>query len=755
MTPSDTIHHLLQGLNEPQQKAVCHTRGPLLILAGAGSGKTTVITRRIAWLIEVEGVEPSSILAMTFTNKAAEEMFHRVQRLVSVKSSQLWVSTFHSFCTRILRIEGDQTPLGRQFVIFDPSDQKTLMKNVLAELHLSEKQYHPKRLLQEISSFKNQCLLPSELPHSSSDHWDAVVNKVYALYQQGLQQHKACDFDDLLLHTERLLRNPELRKKYQDRFRYIMVDEYQDTNRAQYKLIKHLVGSEENLAVVGDEDQSIYGWRGADINNILDFQKDYPATTQIKLEQNYRSTQSILDAASLVIKNNEQRVGKDLWTNRGAGEKITFQLSRDGRGEGNWIADHIHAELGRDSGTRVAVLYRANWQSRQIEEALRYRNIPYLLIGGVKFYERQEIKDLLSYLRIIHNPFDLVSFRRAVNAPSRGVGPTTLKKIEEAISPGGYPLQAVARLLETGGLKGKVGKSLARFVEIIRQGEREKEIRGLGSFVQWVLQESGLGESLMREGTLESESRLRNLEEFINAASEEESLGSGLPEFLDRITLVSDADAVDGASRVSLMTIHCAKGLEFTSVFIAGMEEDVFPNRNAKDSEDGLEEERRLFYVAITRAQKKLYLLGARHRRVMGMEMLGMPSRFLQELPPDVLEAPIRWGTEMYQSGESDWSNRHEEYEDQASSPSPSSKRRSGFAHRSSTSSQPRPPRVLKSSSEGWTIGTLVVSQRFGEGRVLGSSGKGDMLTYTIRFIEHGEKRIVAKYGNLEKKNSP
>ena len=326
----DSPHRLLKGLNDPQQRAVVTTRGPLLILAGAGSGKTTVITRRIAWLIESEGVLPGSILAMTFTNKAAQEMSERVQHLVSVPAYQLWVSTFHSFCTRVLRAEGDLTPVGKNFVIFDPSDQKSLMKHVLSELSLSEKQYHPKRMLAEISNYKNQCLLPHEIDHTPSERSLATLIDVYTLYQEGLKTHHACDFDDLLLLTERLFRDPAIQAKYQEKFKYLMVDEYQDTNRAQYRLIQHLVGQDRNICVVGDEDQSIYGWRGADIRNILDFQKDFPNTTQIKLEQNYRSTQSILDAASLVIKNNQDRIGKDLWTNRGTGEKVTFKLAQDG-----------------------------------------------------------------------------------------------------------------------------------------------------------------------------------------------------------------------------------------------------------------------------------------------------------------------------------------------------------------------------------------------------------------------------------------
>ncbi|HWQ09678.1 MAG TPA: UvrD-helicase domain-containing protein, partial [Holophaga sp.] len=416
MSQDAVDHPLLRNLNQPQRDAVRHVDGPLLILAGAGSGKTTVITRRIAWLIEEEGVSPASILAVTFTNKAAEEMRERVQRLVSVRAEQLWVSTFHSFCTRILRREGDRTPVGRDFVIFDPSDQKSLVRQVLTELKLPEKQFHPKRVLELISDFKNRCLLPEEARAEAMDPWTRKLMDVYDLYQKGLKNSRACDFDDLLLHAERFFRDGAIQEVYAQRFRYLLVDEYQDTNHAQYLLVQHLAQRHHNLCVVGDEDQSIYGWRGADIRNILDFQRDFPEAVQIKLEQNYRSTQKILDAASTVIANNSQRLGKTLWTDRGIGDHLTFKLLDEGRLEAEWVVQRLLEERATFPGSRMAVLYRANWQSRQLEEALRAVNLPYKLVGGVKFYERQEVKDLLAYLRLASNPFDLTSFRRAVNA---------------------------------------------------------------------------------------------------------------------------------------------------------------------------------------------------------------------------------------------------------------------------------------------------------------------------------------------------
>jgi len=572
---------------------------------------------------------------------------------------------------------------------------------------------------------------------------------------------------------------------------------------------------------------SIYGWRGADIRNILDFQRDFPEATQIKLEQNYRSTQQILDAATGVIANNTQRLGKSLWTDLGAGEKLQFRLLDDGRSEGEWMVERIleHRRLKPD--VRIAVLYRANWQSRQLEEALRSVNVPYKLVGGVKFYERQEVKDLLSYLRLISNPFDLTSFRRAINSPSRGVGPTTLAKIEAAIPVDGVPLDGVVALLKRGELKGKAGRELQRFVEFFRKAAVEAPLLGLSALVRWVFVESGYAQSLEEEGTLEAEGRLRNLEEFVSAAADLESLGLRLSEFLDRITLAADADQVEQAANLSLMTIHCAKGLEFPVVFLVGMEEDVFPNRNARETDDGLEEERRLFYVAITRAQEKLYLSSARRRRVFGQESPALPSRFLKELPKEVLEAPIRWGTELFQAGQGGYAQpssrsgspttvagelsrirgmfdkvrasqqaEHDPFppddlDEAVSVPSftpalapPGSRQRPGMrtpSARPGASASPfaPPSRSLFGESEpdieavpetqvavdapppppdqipgdAWPKGTRVRSPRFGRGVITGATGRGDMLTYTVRFAESGEKRIVARFGMLERES--
>jgi DNA helicase-2/ATP-dependent DNA helicase PcrA len=681
-----------------------------------------------------------------------------VQKLVSVPAGQLWVSTFHSFCTRILRREGDRTPVGRDFVIFDPSDQRSLVKQALAELKLAEKQFHPKKMLEVISDFKNRCLLPQEAREGCKDAWTRKVLDVYDLYQQGLKQNRACDFDDLLLHTERLFRDEAVQAAYAERFRYILVDEYQDTNKAQYLLVQHLARAHHNLCVVGDEDQSIYGWRGADIRNILDFQRDFPEAVQIKLEQNYRSTQKILDAASSVIANNTQRLGKTLWTDLGTGHSITFKLLDEGRLESEYVVQRIREERHKYPGSRMAVLYRANWQSRQMEEALRAENIPYKLVGGTKFYERQEVKDLLAYLRLVSNPFDVVSFRRSVNAPTRGVGPTTLARIEAAIPEGGMALEGIAALLKAGELKGRAQRELARYLDLFRKAAGEAKALGLSALVRWVLVESGYVQMLEEEATLEAEGRLRNLEEFISAAAEAESLGLRLPEFLDRVTLASDSDELEEAALLSLMTIHCAKGLEFPVVFLVGMEEDVFPNRNARETEDGIEEERRLFYVAITRAQQKLYLTAARRRRMMGQEVLGMPSRFLRELPAEGLETPIRWGTELYQAGQGGQTPFRTS--SGGGSVSAELNRIRGFFERvkgvaaagSQAADAPaaEPAEAPEPRAGGWPKGTRVLSPRFGRGVITASTGSGDGLTYTVRFTD-GEKRIVARFGMLER----
>lgn len=765
MHSTNLEHPLLHNLNTQQREAVIHINGPLLILAGAGSGKTTVITRRIAWLIEKEGVNPRSILAMTFTNKAAEEMSERVRKLVNISKEQPWISTFHSFCTRILRQEREFNPVGHNFVIFDPSDQRSLVKRILIELGLTEKQFHPKKIIEVISDFKSRCLLPQEAMHSALDMWTKKILDIYDKYQDGLKSNHACDFDDLLLYTERLFRNETIQTSFAERFRYILVDEYQDTNRAQYLLVQHLARKHRNLCVVGDEDQSIYGWRGADINNIFNFKKDFPETVQIKLEQNYRSTQKILDAASKIISNNTQRIGKTLWTNLGAGNKITLEILNEGRLEADFVAEKIQEERRKQPESHIAILYRANWQSRQMEEALRGKNMTYKLIGGTKFYERQEVKDIIAYLRLINNPFDLVSFRRSVNTPNRGVGPVTMSRIETAIPKGGTALEGMAILMQSKELRGKAQRELVQYLNLFNKATDKVQTLTLSALVRWVIAESGYKLMLEEEATIEAESRLHNLKEFVSAAIEMERTGLCLAEFLDRISLSSDTDKLEESSNLFLMTIHCAKGLEFPVIFVIGMEEDVFPSRKALETEDGIEEERRLFYVAITRAQRKLYLTAARRRFMMGQETVCLPSRFLKELSTDEIELPTNWDQKQSisnstHSGLYRYNADYKKNNDHQIASRISAIR--NFVTTSNTamcSSEDALPRLctevpksteVSSDDDPWPKGTRVVSARFGNGIVTAASGKGEYLTYTIRFPE-GEKRIMAKFGMLRK----
>ena len=759
MPTTELEHHLLKNLNPQQQEAVVHTNGPLLILAGAGSGKTTVITRRIAWLIEKEGVNPESILAMTFTNKAAEEMSERVKQLVVIPNEHLWISTFHKFCTRTMRQEGEHTSIGRDFVIFDTSDQKSLIKRVLTKLGLTEKQFHPKKVIEVISDFKNRCLLPHEARNEAhSDTWTKQVLDIYENYQQELKNNRACDFDDLLLHTERLFRNETIQNTYAKRFRYILVDEYQDTNKAQYLLVRHLAGNHHNLCVVGDEDQSIYGWRGADINNIFNFKKDFPEAVQIKLEQNYRSTQKILNAASKIIANNQQRIGKVLWTDLGDGNKIIFETLNNGHIEAAFIADMVQEEQRKQPDAHIAILYRANWQSRQMEEALRSKNIAYRLVGGTKFYERQEVKDIVSYLRLMSNPFDLISFRRSVNAPSRGVGPVTMSRIESAIPSKGTSLDGIEILMQKKELKGKSQRELGKYLNFFIKAKDKMQILTLSALVRWVIDESGYKVMLEDEATIESESRLRNLEEFISAAAEVEYMGLCLAEFLDRISLTSDTDKLERADTLSLMTIHYAKGLEFPTVFVMGMEEDVFPSRKALETDDGIEEERRLFYVAITRAQYKLYLTAAKQRFMMGKESPCLPSRFLKELPIEDIEiSSVKWINRSYLTAKS---NRFVLNKCFSAYKNDNDQTTSIPDHMYSFPSQGEvviKPSIFTESDlsekhdqdRPWPRGTKVISDHFGHGIILASTGSGEYLTYTVRF-HGGEKRIMAKFGMLK-----
>ena len=621
-----------------------HVEGPLLLLAGAGSGKTRVITHRMAHLVTKHGVPGPCILAVTFTNKASGEMRNRVMSLIGESTTRRapFVATFHSFCVRLLRKDGASLATVRpgftpSFNIYDDADQLSIVKGVFRHLGLDENFMKHRAALSRISHAKNHKQTPDDFLKDATDPKAARMAVVYEQYDAKLRQANALDFDDLLLESVRLLRTDQrVREDCNRRFEFVMIDEYQDTNRTQYDMMRLLTRERENVAVVGDEDQSIYGWRGADIKNILDFQKDFPKARVIRLEQNYRSVKNILEAASAVVANNHERLGKNLWTDAGTGDKISIHEAQDGESEALYIADSVDRELRRNPTTQVAVLYRTNFQSRQIEEALRRYNRKYVVVGGLSFYDRSEVKDMLCYLKTLGNPSDSVSLERIINVPARGIGKTTFEQIEKyAASQSLTVWAAIDDMLERRQFAGRAEAAVAAFKRLIdelREGLAERKVHDT---LQFILDRTGYKKMIETENSPEAESRLGNLQELVNAAADGSERGETLEEFLDHAALVSDADNVDEKAQVSLLTIHNAKGLEWPSVFIAGMEEGLFPHSRSRESETHLEEERRLCYVALTRAEKRLCLSWARYRRRFGggAPEGTLPSRFLGEIP--------------------------------------------------------------------------------------------------------------------------
>ncbi|MFQ5882656.1 MAG: ATP-dependent helicase [Candidatus Methylomirabilales bacterium] len=637
---------ILTELNPPQREAVLLTEGPLLILAGAGSGKTRVITHRIAYLIGGLNTRPWNVLAVTFTNKAAGEMGERVARLLGAEGLKVWVGTFHATCVKILRRNAHHLGLRSSFLIYDEGDQLALLRECLKELDLSERVIHPKVIQARISRAKNDLLTPADFAAQAADYLEERVARVYYRYQADLQRNGALDFDDLLMETVRLfLERPLILSYYQDLWRYIMVDEYQDTNHAQYRLIRLLAERHQNLAVVGDDDQSIYRWRGADLGNILEFERDYPLCTVIRLEQNYRSTKCVLEAASSVIAHNRGRKEKRLWTENEEGDLVGFCQARDEGDEATFIVETIrHLTVQEGYGfDDFAVFYRVNAQSRVLEDALRRAVIPYVIVGGLRFYERKEIKDLLAYLRLVTNPADSVSFLRVVNIPARGLGRTTLDRLSELATGRRLSLWEACREMEKEGLlPARQVRALQEFQAIIERFTARLPETSVPDLVLALLQETGYLAELEREGTPEALSRIENLRELISAAQDfaERSEDPSLQAFLDMVALLTDVDEgmKDTEGKVTLMTLHMAKGLEFSAVFIAGMEEGVFPHGRAYTDPEGLEEERRLCYVGMTRAKKRLFLTAALQRRLYGGESFNLPSRFLEEVTSHLLE---------------------------------------------------------------------------------------------------------------------
>lgn len=718
----------LTALNEAQKKAVTYGDGPLLILAGAGSGKTRTLTTRIAYLVKEKGVDPYHILAITFTNKAAREMRERIAATVPEQAQDLWVCTFHAACLRILRRQAGFAGYTPNFVIYDADDQKTVLRECLKELNLDDKKYTPPAMAAAISQAKNMLYDPSQLEKKSYDYYSRVICKVYNLYQNKLQQNNALDFDDLLIQTVRLLQNnPHVLDYYQDRFRYIMVDEYQDTNHAQYVLVNLLAQKNRNLCVVGDPDQGIYGWRGADIQNILSFEKDYPDAEIIVLEQNYRSTRAILESANEIISNNRDRKKKNLWTAGPEGDPIMLFTARNEHAEANFVVDRItrwHIEQKR-SYSDIAVLYRTHALSRVLEEKFLAAGIPYTVVGGLRFYERKEIKDLLAYLRLLVNPGDRLSLRRVINEPKRGIGAASLNKIlDRADELGLDPLT----LLENGetipGLTGKAAKSAYMLGRIMRELRERMSDLSVTRLVQMVLEETGYWQALEIENTVESRTRLENLQEFYSVTNEyDRHVGTGnLEDFLAELSLVTDLDQYEeDSNQVTLMTLHSAKGLEFPVVFMVAMEEGIFPHSRSLENRHELEEERRLCYVGITRAMEQLYLSHCWERTLYGHTRSNEPSRFLHELPPGLLSKEDRL----------DKSYRKMQQPD---------------GKFTGTGQAATPVKNI-----AYKTGEVVKHRKWGEGKIIDVRGRGDNAELKIEFPGRGVKTLLARYAPLER----
>lgn len=659
----------IDSLNAPQKEAVLTTEGPLLVLAGAGSGKTRVLTYRIAHMISTGVARPWEILAITFTNKAATEMRERLSALIGGSARGMWVSTFHSMCVRILRQDAEKIGYTRTFTIYDPDDQKRLVKAIMAELDLNPKLFQVNGILNRISKAKNELIVPGEFAKDAVDIQDKAAARVYEAYQKRLRAANAMDFDDLLMYAYLLFKHhPEVLEAYQERFKYVLVDEYQDTNHAQYAITQMLAAKSRNIMVVGDDDQSIYSWRGADIRNILEFEQDYPDAKTVKLEQNYRSTGNILKAANEVIAHNSSRKPKRLFTEEGDGEKISVYVAADERDEGRWIAGEIEKlHEGGKSYSQMALFYRTNAQSRVLEDMLLRAGVPYRIVGGTKFFDRQEIRHVMAYLSLVENPSDDVSFERVVNVPRRGIGPTTVDKIRSYAGQLGIPMSAAAEmLLVDDEVRPAVKKSLGEFLEIFREARTYSG--DLRKVIERIVENTGLIQAYEAEGTDEAMGRVENIKEFFGVVSEfaetheaEDALyappssdadgeaaeaepvrelhGDSLPDLLEWVRLRTDLDSVtEEGQAVTLMTVHSAKGLEFDTVFVAGMEEGIFPHMTSITEAAGYEEERRLAYVAITRARKKLYLCCAQTRKLFGQTNANQMSSFLRDIPQELRE---------------------------------------------------------------------------------------------------------------------
>ena len=770
------MNPLLTGMNDQQAEAVQTTEGPLLIMAGAGSGKTRVLTHRIAYLIDEKMINPWNILAITFTNKAAREMRERAVALNPATSETL-IATFHSMCVRILRREADHIGYNRNFTIVDPGEQRTLMKRILKNLNLDPKKWNERAILGTISNAKNDLLDEIAYEHQAGDMYTQIVAKCYKAYQEELRRSEAMDFDDLIMMTLRLFdKNPDVLAYYQQRYQYIHVDEYQDTNHAQYQLVKLLASRFKNICVVGDADQSNYGWRGADMQNILDFEKDYPEAKVVLLEENYRSTKKILQAANDVIKNNRNRRPKKLWTQNDEGEQIVYYRANDERDEAVFVAstiDNIVREKVKNFKD-FAVLYRTNAQSRTIEEALLKSNIPYTMVGGTKFYSRKEIRDVISYLNLIANTSDNISFERVVNEPKRGVGPGTLEKLRNFAYEQNMSLLDASANIMLSPIKGKAAQGVYDFANMILNLRDQLDGLSITDTVEAILDKSGYLDALSMQQTLESQSRIENIEEFMSVTknfdetntdgTEDETGIDRLGRFLNDLALIADTDDGEAeAAEVTLMTLHAAKGLEFPVVFLIGMEEGVFPLSRASEEPDELEEERRLAYVGITRAEEILFLTNANTRTLFGKTGYNRPSRFLREISDDLLqyqglarpanssfgvrftkEEPIQFGQGMSLQQALQTRKANAQPQKHTGGAQPFSKATGGLPFSKASDSG--------NSATDWEIGDIAHHKKWGDGTVLEVTGSGKTQELKIKFPEVGLKKVLASVAPIVKK---
>lgn len=759
------MQNLLEGLNDKQYEAVINTDGPCLVIAGAGSGKTKVLTHKIAYLMQEKDIKPWNILAITFTNKAANEMKERVEALVGDDAKDMWIGTFHSICVKILRRFIDRIGFDHSFVIFDTSDQRTLIKECLKDLKIDDKMFTDRIVQFEISNAKNDMKEPEEYEAMvKGDYRREKIASVYNLYQRRLKENNAIDFDDIINYTIKIFKeNDDVLDYYTNKFNYILVDEYQDTNKSQFTLIRLLAKAHGNITVVGDNDQGIYSFRGADISNILNFEKDFKGTKIIKLEQNYRCTQNILNVANSVIKNNEVKYKKKLWTENEEGALPTCHVSDDEYDEGRYIVEEIN-HLRREEYYKYsdfAILYRMNSQSRAIEEILRREDIPYKIVGGLKFYERKEIKDIIAYLRLINNTSDNLALKRIINEPKRGIGKTSLDKIQAISEQTGIPMYQIIKEADQYGLS-RVYSNAQGFIEVIEDLISKKDEYTITELIKHTLKETGYTKALEDENSIEAENRIENLEEFLTVAVqfEEEEADNDLSTFLEGITLSSDIDGMDEEEEsVTLMTLHSAKGLEFPVVFLVGMEEGIFPGYKSIGEPKELEEERRLCYVGITRAKNNLYLTCSRQRTMFGSTSCNPVSRFVNEIPENMLEGANEIDSEpenKFKDSNYEWSYGKSGNNGKVVSYKvdiPSSKPEPSFAFKSAESFLAK----LNNKAQGndtdlskYKEGQRIYHKRFGEGNISKIEPEGDDLKLDIQFDKVGHKRLMAKFANLE-----